>query len=234
MVKRKISLIFFFLLVSLFIITGCTDKKTDAYRFKTEYESLNNSKSESGKDIRNLTINETNPFIYKSEDDIVDLINNDETFVVYFGFASCPWCRSVVPTLIETAKKYGLSTIYYVDIKDIRDTYELDGNKPVLKKEGTNGYSKLLDLLEEKLSDYTLTDKDGNTVNVGEKRIYAPNIIGVIEGNIDSIETGISSLQTDGYMDITDEMKNETKEKFTNVIKPVSEALNSCNIEVGC
>ncbi len=233
MLKKGIKVLLIIFL-SLMVLVGCNDKKTDAYRFKTEYESLNNTKSESGKVIRSLTISENNPFIYKSEDEIVDLIANKETFIVYFGFASCPWCRSILPSLVEISRKYGVSTIYYVDVKEIRDTYELVDNKPVLTKEGSYGYSKLLELLSDKLSDYTLKDEEGNIIDVGEKRIYAPNIVGIINGKVEYLETGISSLQTDGYMELTDDMINETKDKLTSVIKPVSEALSSCDINVGC
>ena len=221
------------LIISVFVLFGCTDKKTDAYKFKKEYESLNNTKSSSGKTIREIKIDSDNPFIYKSEEDIIEMFNKKETFIVYFGFASCPWCRSVLPTLIEALNDNSISTIYYVDIKDIRDEYKLENDKPILSKEGSEGYSKLLELLGDKLSDYTL-DNNGKKVNVGEKRIYAPNIVSVIYGKVISIETGISSLQTDGYMELTDEMKEETYNIFNELIKPVSEVLNSCDVNTGC
>ena len=45
-------------LVVLFTLTGCTNKDTDAYKFKEEYEKINNQKSKSGKMIRPLKISE--------------------------------------------------------------------------------------------------------------------------------------------------------------------------------
>jgi len=226
---RKSRLFIVVILTILVLLTGCKDKETDAIKFKNEYESLNNTKSESGKDIRNITIDEKNPMVYKTEDDIVNLINNKETFLVYFGFAKCPWCRSVLPTLLEVSKENKISTIYYVDVLNIRDVYELDDNGNLNKtKEGTKGYNELLSLLGDKLSDYTLNGK-----SVGEKRIYAPNIVSIIDGKVDSVVTGISSLQTDGYMELTDEMVNETKNILNPVIEKLVEALNSCNVS-GC
>lgn len=212
------------------MLFGCANKDTDAYKFKEEYESLNNTKSPSGETIRKIKIDKENPFVYKTADEIVELINQKQTFIVYFGFASCPWCRSVLPSLMESLKDNSINTVYYVDIENIRDKYELDeNNKPKLVQEGSEGYNKLLELLNSKLSDYTIEN-----VKVGEKRIYAPNVVSVIYGKVISIETGISSLQTDGYMELTDEMKSEMYNTFNELIKPVSEVLNSCDVNTGC
>ena len=233
MQKNKILVI---LLIALLLVSGCVNKKTDAYKFKTEYESLNNTKSKSGKAIRNLKIDSKNPFIYKTEDDIIELIDKKDTFVVYFGFASCPWCRSVLPTLIDVAKEYSIENIYYVDVLDIRDVYEIGEDGKLKKtKDGTKGYNELVKKLGDKLSDYTLKNKDGEEVKVGEKRIYAPNIVGVIKGEVIDIQTGVSSLQTDGYMDITSEMQQETYDIFVKIIEKVSDALNTCDgADIGC
>ena len=64
---------------------------TDSYKFKKEYEKLNNQKNESGKTIRKLSIPTNNLIKYSTVKEIVKKIENKETFVVYFGFAECPW-----------------------------------------------------------------------------------------------------------------------------------------------
>ena len=120
MKKISVSLIFLIILS----ITGC--KKSDAISFKEEYEKLNRTKSESGKTIRTISIDKNNPMIYKTEDDIVEMINNKETFIVYFGFAKCPWCRSILPNLLKVAKDLNINKIFYVDIFNIRDTQEIN------------------------------------------------------------------------------------------------------------
>ena len=229
MQKLRKSSCVLLIVLSIFILFGCNNKN-DAYNFKKEYESLNNKKDSNGKIIREIKIGRNNPFIYKTADDIIELINKKETFIVYFCFASCPWCRSILPTFIEALKDNGIETVYYVDIKDIRDEYELDeNNKPILTKEASEGYDRLLELFDSNLSDYTIKD-----VKIGKKRIYAPNIVSIIYGKVISIETGISSLQTDGYMELTDEMIDETYGIFDDLIRPVSEVLNSCDINTGC
>lgn len=235
MEKRKSKFIIFLLLISFFFsLTACQkDNLTDAQKFKEEYESLNGQKTSNGKEYRNILIDEKNPMIYKTEDDIVKAIQNKETFVIYFGFASCPWCRSILETLIEVSKEESLSQIYYVDISNIRDTYEIKNGKLEKTKEGTEGYYKLLDLFKDKLEDYKITDDAGKTTDTGEKRIYAPNIVGVIDGEIFDITTGISSLEKDPYMQLTEEIKNEMHSKISPIIKKISEELSSCDIS-GC
>lgn len=216
------------MILSVFLISGCKNKNTDAYKFKEEYESLNGTTNSSGKEIRTINIIEDNPFIYATAEEIVEKINNKETFVVYFGFASCPWCRSVLETLISTSSSTGIKKIYYVDVSKIRDTYEMKDGSLVRTNNGTEGYNKLLTLLGSKLSDYTL-NIDGKTINTGEKRIYAPNVVGVIKGEANELTTGISPLQTDAYMDLTNEMISDTKESFKKVLEPVFIALNTCD-----
>ena len=123
----------------------------------------------------------------------------------------------------------------YIDVKDIRDSYELDDdNKPKLVKKGSKDYSKLLEKLEPVLEDYTLTDSDNNEIKVGEKRIYAPNIISVINGEAKELTTGISDKQTEGYMKLTKEMEKETYNKIKKVLKQVKDKNSTCDLDKGC
>lgn len=232
---KKRILVFSLLLVSLFLFTAC-GKDSDATKFKEEYEALNGTTSASGKTIRTLEIDSDNPIIYKTADEVVKMMEKGDTFVVYFGFASCPWCRSVLPTLFKASKELGLDTIYYVDVTGIRDTLEVNESGEVVTKErGSDAYYKLLDLLNDVLSDYSLKDASGTSVDAHEKRIYAPNVVGIVNGKADKMTTGISSLQTDGYMDLTDEMKEETYEKFKCIINCVLDSRGaSCSLDKGC
>ena len=89
-------------------ITACTNKKevvkTDAQKFKEEYESINGTKREKdGKEIRTIEIAENNPMVYATAEEIAKMMDDKETVAVYFGFKDCPWCRSMVTTLIACA-----------------------------------------------------------------------------------------------------------------------------------
>lgn len=210
------------------------NSQTDGINFKEEYEKLNGKKNDQGKKYREITIDSKNKIVYKTTEEVLELIDKKKSFVLYFGFDTCPWCRSVVPTLASVSKELN-QEVYYIDVKDIRDTFELDDdNKPKLVKKGSKDYSKLLEKLEPVLEDYTLTDSDNNEIKVGEKRIYAPSIVSVIDGKAKELTTGISEKQTDGYMKLTKEMEKETYNKIKKVLKQVSNKNNTCYLDKGC
>lgn len=210
------------------------NSQTDGIKFKEEYEKLNGKKNDQGKKYREITIDSKNKMVYKTTEEVLNLIDKKKSFVLYFGFDTCPWCRSVVPTLASISKELN-QEVYYIDVKDIRDTFELDDdNKPKLVKKGSKDYSKLLEKLESVLEDYTLTDSDNNEIKVGEKRIYAPSIVSVIDGKAKELTTGISDKQTDGYMKLTKEMEKGTYNKIKKVLKQVSDKNNTCYLDKGC
>lgn len=242
--KKKLMLIIGLILVIasvVYLVVINTDKEnnesvTDAEKFKTEYEALNGVLNEKYNVVtREIDIPKDNPIVYISPEDLINKMDAKESFVVYFGFANCPWCRSVVETMFKVAKDYKINRIYYVDVSTIRDVYKLDeDNKPVLSTEGTSGYYKLLNRFSEVLEDYNLYDEDNDEISTGEKRIYAPNIVSVIKGEPKDMKTGISELQTDAYMELTDEIKEDSYNSLKCIMKCVSEENNTCSYKAAC
>ena len=206
--------------ISIVTLTACTKNK-DAIAFKNDYESLNGKENKNGKIHRTLTISKDNPFVKVDPKDIVKKIENKETFYVYFGSKLCPWCRSVIEKSIEVANDYEIKTIYYVDVWDnegneiLRDSYVLDEEgKPKLEKEGTEEYKKLLETFNELLRDYTITNDNKEKIEVGEKRIYAPNFIYVKDGKAKKLTTGKSEKQTDPREKLTKEILADEQSAF--------------------
>ena len=195
---------------------------TDSYKFKKEYEKLNNQKNESGKTIRKLSIPTNNLIKYSTVKEIVKKIENKETFVVYFGFAECPWCRSVINNLIQAAKNKNVDTIYYVDVENIRDIKELKDGKVITTKKGDKHYLELLKKLDNVLTDYTLTDDDNKEVKTGEKRIYTPLLIFVKNGKIIAHHTDTVDSQTDPYVALNDRQSEELLLKLINYMSKIS------------
>lgn len=232
-------------------LTGCsTNKVSDAKTFKDHYESFNGqstgTKDSNGNDInyRSINIDENNPINIVSEDDIVNMVNNKDTFIVYFGFATCPWCRTVVPYMIDTANKMGIKKIYYVNVRpddtsnsDIRDVFTKDDSgNIVLSHNGTDGYHQLLSLFSNVLPEWSLHGLSvAGTSYAGTLRIGAPQFIIVKDGKaVDSI-SGISDSQTDGYMDLTDDMINDMNNKFTDFFNEYLEKVSTCsNTDTNC
>ena len=100
-------------LILLFVIslTGCTlEKESD--KFREDYETLNGEKTPDGNNTyREINIDYNNPMTYSSFKEVLDKINNKDTFIVYVGFSACPWCRSVLPYVLESAKENKIDKI---------------------------------------------------------------------------------------------------------------------------
>ena len=214
--KKKI--LFLLSILILLSLTACTNK--DAKTFKKDYELLNGKTNINGKVHRTVSIPKKNPIIISDAKEIVQKIENNETFYVYFGSELCPWCRSVIEKAIEISNMNGINKVYYVDIWDndgneiLRDRYTLDANgNPVKETEGTLEYYKLLEYLNNVLDDYTYT-KDDEKISFGEKRIYAPNFVYIAKGKAVRMTTGISDIQTDSRGELTKEILADQSKMF--------------------
>ena len=229
------------MVICILILTGCgKNEKTrntnnDASLFKKEYEKLNGKKIKDH-EIRKVTISKKNPIIYKSADEIVEMIDNKETFIVYFGFAECPWCRSMIENMLSVSKDLNIKTIYYVDVENIRDKKELNPDSLIEEKEGiitveegSAGYMDLLNRLDKVLEKYILTDDDGNEFDTDEKRIFAPNVITIVDGKAVSLTTGIPDELDDPYMKLTDKINDKSKKMLKKTMSEINS--NVCTKE---
>ena len=226
---KKYIYIILVLVLSLLVV-GCSNEKTDAMKFKEEYESVNNKVNEhTKKENRELNIPKNNPIVYATAEDIVKRIDNKETFIVYFGFAECPWCRSVIEQLLKVAEEKKVEKIYYVDVLNIRDVREIAEDGTITTTtEGSKGYMDLLTRLDSVLADYTLTDENEEEVSAEEKRIYAPNVVAISRGEAIQLETGISPKLTDPYSKLTDNIKKYAYNKFKCLVKCLEEDSATC------
>lgn len=224
----KKIIVLFLIIISIFLITGCRKNNADAKKFSEEYEKLNNTKAPYGdnENYRNISIPKNNSFVYSNAKEILEMIDNKETFYVYFGSAHCPWCRSVIEKAVEVANKNKVEKIYYVNIwkgfheEILRDTYEIgDNNQPNKVKDGSKEYYKLLNKFDNLLEDYTLTTDNNEKINVGEKRIFAPNFIYVEKGKAKKIITGISKKQTKYNSKLNKNILADEEKKFNNFFK---------------
>lgn len=224
--KKKALLVLLMILV-LISTTACNNKLEksnttlqDALKFKIEYESFNGKNNEYFK-YREVIIPENNPFIYSTADEIVKKIEENETFFVYFGDPECPWCRSIIEQATKIATEKNIEKIYYVRIWNgfhneiLRDTYELNSGQPALKNNGTNAYYKLLKYFDNVLKEYTLQDEQGNIIDIGEKRIFAPNFIYVKSGKAIKLIQGISEKQQQYNDELTAEIIKDEKNNFS-------------------
>lgn len=205
------------------VLTGCASKS--AKEFKKEYEALNGTTNKSGKVHRTIKIPRNNPMEKVGSSEIINMINEKKTFYVYFGDELCPWCRSVIEKAIEVAKKNNVDKIYYVKIWDadgnevLRNKYTISGTDVEETTEGTDDYIKMLDLFKDLLGDYTLTAENGDKIELGEKRIFAPNFIYIKDGVAQKLVDGISDKQTDSRGELTEEILKDEEAIFNDFFK---------------
>lgn len=207
------------LTIIVLLLCGCSNR--DSSKFKKEYESINGQKVSETNFQRTINIENDNPFIYSSAEEVIKMMDDKETFFVYFGDKQCPWCRSTIEKCIESAKKNGIGKIYYINIWDndhneiLRDKYKLnDDNEVELVIAGSDSYKELLNRFDSLLEDYTLNDENGNKIKVGEKRIFAPNYLYIKDGEAIKLIDGISVLQNGAYDELTEEILNDQETMF--------------------
>ena len=217
------------------IATHKEEKLTDALKFKKEYESLNEVVNENNeKQYMEIFIDEENPIVYKTGQEIVEIMKNEDA-IIYFGFATCPWCRNAVPVLLDAAKELNVDKIYYVDILDIRDTYKFSGSiEPEQTKKGTDAYYNILKILDKKLDKFYVKDEAGNMYDTGVKRLYAPTVVGVKNGKVVGFHEATVESQTDPYIVLTDKQKEELKKEYKTIIEAVNKKDNVCKDNTAC
>lgn len=210
---------------------------SDALKFKKEYESLNGKVSYGENKYKDLNISKNNPIKYSNSNEIIDVINNG-TGIIYLGFPECPWCRTAVPVLLDVVKDNKIDKIYYLNIKDERDSYVIEDGKLTLalnddgeEIKGTEGYFKLLDALKDNLSDYIISYED-KTYEVGEKRIYAPSVIFVKDGKVLGIQVSTVEGQTDPFKNLTEEQYEELYSIYEGYANNIYSS--TCDINSSC
>ena len=217
--KKIITII---VLTMCLFLTGC---ESDCNKFKEEYESLNGKTFYQNYKYKDVTIPEDNPIKYSNYKEIIDIVKNGSG-VIYLGYPECPWCRSMVSVLMEAANNTNISTIYYLNMHDVRDEYELsDNNEVKLVREGQEGYQELLETLDEILLDYTIKDSDGVEYSVLEKRIYVPIVIFVHDGTIVDYHMDTVETQTNPMDELTEEEHDELYDIYVSGIHKVLDDL---------
>ena len=58
--------------------------------------------------------------------DVYEMIENDETFILYIGRDTCPYCQQYVPNLMEAAENQNITEIFHVDTIDPSNSMFVD------------------------------------------------------------------------------------------------------------
>ncbi len=198
--------------------------KTDSEKFKDEYEAYNNKELEGNPSLhhREVTIDKENPIKYASASDIEKLFKDNASFVIYMGFPTCPWCRNAIGVLLDVAKSRNINDIKYINIYDMRTMWTVKDDKLEVTRKGTDDYYKLLELFDSILDDYYY-ETDDNKYETGEKRIYAPTVVFVKDGEIVGSHVATVTLNEDQtpYDVILDDQKEELSKIYGELFDKV-------------
>lgn len=217
-----------FILVAL-ITTGCgrAEKQIskDEKKFKTEYESYNGKKN-GDKKTMSLTIEDHNYMEYVNSKEALTILEN-KTGVIYFGFPTCPWCRNIVPILIDAANETSMERIYYANLLEERDSKRLDeDDEIVVEKEGSDNYHKIV----EKLGDYLGSYEGLNDESI--KRLYFPTVVFVKNGKVESVHIGTVDSQKDPYQKLNKKEQEELKKIYVKGIRNIQKL--TCDTDKTC
>lgn len=221
--------VLFLMVASLFFVTACSNIKEentkDEKKFKEEYESLN-GKAQGEKKIMSIDISKDNGMEYVDSSEVLNILEK-KTGVIYFGFPNCPWCRNVVPVLIDALHDTDLDKIYYANLLEERDTKKLDEEgRIVVEKEGSKNYQKIIEILHDKLGSYEgLNDE-------GIKRLYFPTVVFVKNGKVEDIHIGSLDSQEDPYKKLTEKQYEELKAIYEKGITKIQSL--TCDTDKTC
>jgi len=197
-----------------FIFVGKEGTIQDALKFKQEYEELNGTVAFGDIKYNNLNISEKNPIKYSNYDEVINVIKKDSG-IIYLGFPGCPWCRSALPILFDVAKDNNINTIYYINIKEDRDSFVVEDGELVYQldeegneKKGVEGYFDLMDALDKHLTEY-IVSYNGKEYKTGEKRIYAPTVVFVRDGKVLGLHVSTVDSHKSGFDKMTEEQIDE-------------------------
>lgn len=184
--KKKKILISSLIIFIILILGGIVLYFNDSFHFKLSYEYINYVDYNNGKKIK-VSIPFDNRIEYVNEEELIDLLERG-TGVLYFGYNTCPWCRNVVPVLIDTVKKSNVDNIYYADL------HKLD--MKLIR-------SKLYKILNSYLRD----DEEGKKV------LAVPDVYFIKKGKIIGHHRGA----VDGYNNPYKKMKSREKKELSNI-----------------
>lgn len=229
--KKNVVILFSLIVVigvmSFILVLMKSDKpkikfSEDEIKFKQEYESLNGKEIAENYSLKNVEIISDNNIKYVKDDEILNLLNKG-TNVIYFGWADCNWCRSIVPTLIDVLKDNNIEKLYYYDFKNLRSAYEKNTDKGKVSI-----YEGILDVIGEDIT--SLFGEDSLRSN--EKKILAPTVVFIKDGEY----VGLHVKSVDSQEESTDELtKKQIKElygKYQTLINLLKD--NVCSTEEGC
>ena len=143
----------------------------DAAAFKEAYEALNSELDENGAPkYFQLEIAADNPAVVLSYDEMREFFERGSG-VLLLSRPGCPWCRKLLPTLLE----------FIAD----QETYLYCYDPEAIRAANDDDYKALVSLLDSYLDVDTVTQEEGSPdFDPMRKRLYVPHLFFLKNGEI--------------------------------------------------
>lgn len=119
--------------------------------------------------------------------DMISKMNDQDTFIVYFGFSECPYCIQAMP-ILNTVSKENNQTVGYINT---RKDSSWESNMDI------DDYDEVVDVFGE----YLEYDDEG------KKHLYTPHVFFIKDGNVVYQYEGVSDTLSDIYQEGFDSLK---------------------------
>ena len=70
---------------------------------------------------------------YVTIDEVLNNLEKLDKKIIVFGFKKCPWCQSCIRPLNDVAVELGFKSVWYLDIKNMRDNEDDVNHKKYLQ-----------------------------------------------------------------------------------------------------
>lgn len=176
----------FLLLISMFLITGCSVKKadevTDAEIFASEY-----------------AISKDNVFKYATIDDVVELLE-EGTGIIFFGNSDQDYSLRIVKMFSNLVEENGIDEVYYYNPTVIRDDVTDEYNLLVSLLGNNLNFTEEGDSYLEIPSVYFV--RDGEVIGYSDD---AAKVVSIEDENLEEFEEDLK----DGYLKLIQDFINE-------------------------
>ena len=187
MKKLYIALILF-----LLVLCGCTKKENESNKGCDINDPCSNDHADMS-EYQSYIDSEEYVFVVSNVKEMKEKMDHKDDFVVYFGFAGCPWCKDLMPILNDAAKQSDVNTVYYVNTRE---------NKEWKSNIDIDDYDIFVEIADEYL------DFD----DAGIKHLYVPMVFFIKDGEINGVVDKPDYDATKEEM--TDIQKEELLKKF--------------------
>lgn len=176
------------------LLVGCSIVKTPEQNPNKPFCGFEDECSKGNADMSDYEgfMETENVFVKSNMQEVLKMIEEGKSAIVYFGFPDCPWCIEALPIMNEVAKTYH-QNIYYVQTRD-------EDRNLIYTEEEKSAILEVVGEFEEKDDD-------------GQIQLFVPLVVVIQDGQAISGNVGT----VDGHDAHERKMSEEEKAALTDI-----------------